>query len=464
MIARFLPKTMRARLALSFAASTSIILALSGIALYELLSASIARTFEHEMKVSLVGTVSRLAPLRSLSEVRAQNPATHWPRGADDDLRIAVLGPDGTVLARSGTFVVDPNVLAARPGETPLFVGNDMHGWRSLVVGARIADTAAPPLRVVVQRNYRGAHAFLRACAVCVALGVLGGTFLAAMLALRIASFALKPLARLAARADEISSSRLAHAMPTDDMPGELRELSLAFNRMLARLDQSFTQLAQFSSDLAHDIRTPLTNLLAQAQVALSQDRANGEYRAVIESSIEEFQRLSRMVDDMLFLARADARQRKAQFRLVDGHTEARRVAGYYEPMADDLGITISVVGQSSFEGDPLLVQRALSNLLSNALAHAPTGSTVTITCRNEAAYARLSVTDCGPGIGSQHLARIFDRFYRADPARHNSAAGTGLGLAIVKSIMDEHDGECSVESVPNMQTTFSLRFPRRVQ
>ena len=108
MIARFLPKTMRARLALSFAASTSIILALSGIALYELLSASIARTFEHEMKVSLVGTVSRLAPLRSLSEVRAQNPATHWPRGGDDDLRIAVLGPDGTVLARSGTFVVDP--------------------------------------------------------------------------------------------------------------------------------------------------------------------------------------------------------------------------------------------------------------------------------------------------------------------------------------------------------------------
>jgi two-component system heavy metal sensor histidine kinase CusS len=247
-------------------------------------------------------------------------------------------------------------------------------------------------------------------------------------------------------------------------MADELRELTHAFNRMLQRLDESFTRLTQFSSDLAHDIRTPLTNLLAQAQVGLSQPRSNEQYRAIIESSVEEFQRLSRMVDDMLFLARADARQRRTHFQRVDGQREALRVARYYESIAEDRGIAITVDGHCAFDGDPLLVQRALGNLLSNAFAHAPQGSAVSIECREFDAVASVSVTDTGPGIAPAHIERIFDRFYRLDPARQNSAAGTGLGLAIVKSIMDEHGGECRVDSVPDVRTTFSLRFARSVR
>jgi two-component system heavy metal sensor histidine kinase CusS len=271
----------------------------------------------------------------------------------------------------------------------------------------------------------------------------------------------LKPLSQLAARADEISSSRLADPLPDSDMAGELRELSQAFNRMLERLDESFKRLSQFSSDLAHDIRTPLTNLLAQAQVALSQPRSNAQYRAVIESSIEEFQRLSRMVDDMLFLARADARQRKTHFRHVDARREASLVARYFEPIGEDRDVTIAVQGQCSFEGDPLLVQRAIGNLLANACAYAPRGSTVTIECGCESEVAIVSVTDTGVGIDGAHLERIFDRFYRGDPARQRSASGTGLGLAIVKSIMQEHGGKCEVVSLPGIRTTFSLHFPR---
>jgi two-component system heavy metal sensor histidine kinase CusS len=231
---------------------------------------------------------------------------------------------------------------------------------------------------------------------------------------------------------------------------------------MLARLHESFTRLTQFSSDLAHDMRTPLTNLLAEAQVALSQPRCADDYRAVIESSVDEFQRLSRLIDSMLFLARADSAQRRLSLQQVDARSEALLVAGYYESMAADAGVEIVVHGNAHFEGDVLLVQRALSNLVSNALTHAPRGSMVELHNVDLPRYARLSVSDSGAGITEPHLERIFDRFYRVDPARYNSARGTGLGLAIVKSIMNEHQGECSVESIPHVRTTFSLRFPKR--
>ncbi|HZZ04910.1 heavy metal sensor histidine kinase, partial [Paraburkholderia sp.] len=211
-----------------------------------------------------------------------------------------------------------------------------------------------------------------------------------------------------------------------------------------------------------HDMRTPLTNLLAEAQVALSQPRSADDYRAVVESSVDEFQRLSRLIDSMLFLARTDSAQRRLSLQQVDARSEALRVAGYYESMAADAGVEIVVTGKASFEGDVLLVQRALSNLVSNALTHAPRGSVVELHCAEQIRYAQLSVSDSGAGIAEPHLKRIFDRFYRVDPARYNSARGTGLGLAIVKSIMNEHQGECGVESIPHVYTTFSLRFPKR--
>ncbi|GLU35363.1 heavy metal sensor histidine kinase [Trinickia caryophylli] len=462
MIERLVPRTMRGRLAILFAFSTSVILAVSGALLYETLSRSIAQSLRHEMEATLAAAVSRLATVDSLDELRAQRPASTLLLQGHEDVDLAVYDTSGGLLVGSPNFVASPNVLSVPLVNVPIPVQHRERPIRYLVAKAELGERRTAALRVVVQRNYRGAQAFLHICALSVVLGIVVGTVLAALLAYRIAVFALKPLSQLAARADEISGNRLAHPLPASDMADELRELTQAFNRMLTRLDESFTRLTQFSSDLAHDIRTPLTNLLAQAQVALSQPRSNEQYRAIIESSVEEFQRLSRMVDDMLFLARADARQRKAHFQLVDGEREALRVARYYESIAEDRGIEIRVEGHCTFEGDPLLVQRALGNLLSNAFNHAPAGSAVSIECRRLDECAVLSVSDTGHGIAETHLSRIFDRFYRLDPARQNSASGTGLGLAIVKSIMDEHGGECVVKSIPNVRTTFSLRFPRR--
>jgi two-component system heavy metal sensor histidine kinase CusS len=394
--------------------------------------------------------------------VRADREIWYDHLHGHQNLDIALFDVHGAPLNRTSGYSPNDESLDVHAGLAPVQVKVQGMSMRFLIAMAPLGGPSGTPVRVVVQYDASAERALLSAYALNVLFTSVIGTLVNALLAWWIARFGLRPLARLTARAEQISSSRLARPLPERDMPGELKDLSHAFNRMLARLHESFTRLTQFSSDLAHDMRTPLTNLLAEAQVALSQPRSADDYRAVIESSVDEFQRLSRLIDSMLFLARADSAQRHVSLQCVDARSEALRVAGYYESMAADAGVEIVVKGNARFEGDVLLVQRALSNLVSNALAHAPRGSTVELQCMERLRYAQLSVSDSGAGIAEPHLERIFDRFYRVDPARHNSATGTGLGLAIVKSIMNEHHGECGVESIPHVLTTFSLRFPKQ--
>jgi two-component system heavy metal sensor histidine kinase CusS len=353
-------------------------------------------------------------------------------------------------------------MLLAEATTVPVSLATAGSPLRYLLAAVPLERPRGAVVRVVVQYDASSDVALLRAHAYSIVLIEILGTLLAAGLAYGIAMLGLSPLRRLVARAEQMSSSRLAHPLPELDMAGELKELSHAFNGMLARLDESFTRLSQFSSNLAHDMRTPLTNLLAEAQVALSKPRTAIEYRDVIESSIDEYQRLSRMIEEMLFLARSDSEQSHLSIRSLNAREEAERVAGYYEPMAEDAMIRIEVTGDGMLDADALLLHRALSNLLSNALAHAPRDTVVKVHCAQTAEATIFYVSDSGSGIEPLHIDRIFDRFYRVDPARRNAGSGTGLGLAIVKSIMENHGGECRVTSVAHRETTFSLRFPRR--
>ncbi|MFM0505127.1 heavy metal sensor histidine kinase [Paraburkholderia caffeinilytica] len=461
-LAPLTPHTLRGRLAILFAISTSLLLVFNGVLLYRGLKTRLDSTSAREMTATLTALQLDLQTMSGFDAVRAEREIWHDRLHGHQNLDIALFDPRGVPLARTNGFWPNAETLTVRAGIAPVQMKLESRPMRFLVAMAPLGGQSGARVRVVVQYDASAEGILLRAYALNVLFVSLFGALLNALLAWWIARFGLRPLARLTARAEQISSSRLARPLPERDMPGELRELSHAFNRMLARLHESFTRLTQFSSDLAHDMRTPLTNLLAEAQVALSQPRSADEYRAVIESSVDEFQRLSRLIDSMLFLARSDSAQRRLSLQKVDARSEALRVAGYYESMAADAGVEIVVAGSAHFEGDVLLVQRALSNLVSNALMHAPRGSTVELHCTERFRYAQLSVSDSGAGIAEPHLERIFDRFYRVDPARYNSARGTGLGLAIVKSIMNEHQGECSVESVPHVRTTFSLRFPKR--
>lgn len=458
MVARLLPKTLRARLTVLIVLSTSVILALSGVALYEALRNRIDATASEQMESTMEALKAHLAAAQSGDDVERKAEVWVDQLHGHETMELGIFGMAGNRLLATSDFQLDPMVLTLR-ADKPRLLAPRHSIIRYLVADTRLATGTV--VRVAIQYDRTKDVALLRAHAWTIVLIEVLGVVLAAGVAYGIAMLALSPLRRLAARAEAMSSSRLAQSLPELDTSGELKELEHAFNGMQKRLHESFTRLSQFSSNLAHDMRTPLTNLQAAAQVALSARRTSEEYREVIESSIDEYQRLSRMVEDMLFLARAEDAGALISPRTVDGFAEALRVAGFYESMAEDAGITIEVLGRAKLDVDLLLFQRALSNLLSNAIAHSPQGSMVFIECSEEGESAIVAVRDSGTGIHAEHLERIFERFYRVDPSRHNSASGTGLGLAIVKSIMDSHGGQCGVRSEPGIQTTFWLRFPR---
>jgi two-component system heavy metal sensor histidine kinase CusS len=228
---------------------------------------------------------------------------------------------------------------------------------------------------------------------------------------------------------------------------------------MLERLEDSFTRLSQFSADLAHELRTPIANLLGEAEVALTRPRTPEEYRAVIESSVSECERLSGLVDNLLFLARAEAADRHIKPEMFDGRTAVEKIVAMYEPIAEEQGVRLTSGGGGEIYADPMLFSRALNNLLENALRFTPAGGSISISIDAESTASRLSVQDTGSGIPAEHLPRVFDRFYRVDSAR--SSRGSGLGLALVKSIVQLHGGTAKIESETDRGTRVTLTFPK---
>jgi two-component system heavy metal sensor histidine kinase CusS len=240
--------------------------------------------------------------------------------------------------------------------------------------------------------------------------------------------------------------------------PRELQPLAKAFHDMLNRLEDSFTRLSQFSGDLAHELRTPIANILGSAQVALSRERAPGEYREVLETTAAECERLSHIVDNLLFLARADAAREQVNRSSFDARAAAEKIVAYYRAVAEDRHIALGCSGEGNIHGDTLLFSRALSNLIENALRFTPNGGTIAVTVATRNDGTDVSVRDTGCGIEPGDLPRVFDRFYRADASR--SSHGAGLGLALVKSIVDLHGGSVEIESASGRGTTVVMTLP----
>ncbi|MBI5278430.1 MAG: heavy metal sensor histidine kinase [Burkholderiales bacterium] len=293
-----------------------------------------------------------------------------------------------------------------------------------------------------------------------IALGLPLILVLVAVGAWAVARTGLAPLHRFNHLAASTGASSLHLRLSAADLPEELSELAREFNGMLDRIDQGYGRLLEFSGDLAHEMRTPIATLMGRSQVALSQSRSTQELREVLEGNIEELERLSGLTSDILFMARAEDGATALQREPVPLHEEARRVAEFLALPAEEKGISISVAGAATVAADKLLVERAVTNLLSNAVRHATPGTAIRVCVERRSGEARLAVTNSGEGIPAEHLPRLFDRFYRVDTARARSDGGTGLGLAIVKSIMQAHGGSVEVESAPGTQTTFRLRFP----
>lgn len=483
------------RLTLLFASVSTAVLLLLGI----LVGALVEEHFEELDRELLEGR------LHTVQHVLAQSGPAGDTSALPDRLAAAlpvhhgqavtVRGGDGRLLFASGD-VVFPDSLLASAGQqsaTPsLWRSSDGRRFRGIAALAATSGDGQPSAVVAVATDIahheQFMHAFRIALWSVVALAALLSGFLGWLAARR----GLAPLRQIQQRAAAITASRLDQRLEVDSIPAELADVAATLNDMLARLQQSFRRLSDFSSDLAHELRTPLSNLLTQTQVTLGKARSVEEYRAVLASNAEECQRLSRMVADMLFLARADNEQLVPQREPVDLQQEAAKLIEFYAALAEDKRIRLTLTlapavnevnaaRATTVPGDRLMLQRAMANLLANALQHTPADGEIAV--RIDAAdegTVILAVENSGQTIPAEQLPRLFDRFYRADASRQRSVsdsgtaaagenagrsdpealgAGLGLGLAIVRSIALAHGGEVSVSSA-NGVTRFELSLP----
>ena len=320
------------------------------------------------------------------------------------------------------------------------------HEWRDssgnqiLTVTRQMRLRDDTPVRVMMSLNRADDHALLQA--------YLHSTLLALpLLLLLIGAGAwwlvqrgLQPLRHFRRIAGKVSAQDLQHRLPANGLPLELAELARSINVMLDRLDQGVRQLSQFSDDLAHELRTPLSNLMGKAQVTLARERDGEHYREVLEDSIEELTRLNSIINDMLFLAQVS--QPQAQVALaagVGGRGSAGERAVCLQCRTQEHRAALAGLGTAL--ADRLMFQRALSNLLSNAIRHGPEGQAVKLGIERQGSEVRVWVENQGPGIAEEHWPQLFERFYRVGSGRSRLEGGTGLGLAIVKSIMQLHGG-----------------------
>jgi two-component system, OmpR family, heavy metal sensor histidine kinase CusS len=278
-----------------------------------------------------------------------------------------------------------------------------------------------------------------------------------------IARHGIRPVEEIAATARRITSTNLRERIAAEGYPSELASLAGTFNEMLERLEESFERISRFSADIAHDLRTPVNNIRGEAEVALARARTADEYRDVLESFLEESVRLSELIGDLLFLARAESPLTELHRARVNVGELLTTVRDYYEASASNAGISLVAAAGTEpviADLDRSLMLRAVSNLVANAIAHTPPGGTVALAAASEGPAIRIEVSDTGAGIPAAALPKVFDRFFRVDPSRSQASGGTGLGLAIVQSIMSLHGGSAEITSELARGTCVRLRIP----
>lgn len=451
------------RLALYFAVASTVVL----LAIGYLVTRSVDRHFVELDQNELYG---KLALIRHvLAKTRTPVDLAALPERMDDALTghdmlsVAITKADGgTLFRKKGAMVPDPLPAATPQGAAPQLTSwslND-HVYRGFAIREPIEDGDLGQVDVFIAINTDDHHRFLVVFDRTLWLAIAAGIVAIVLLGWFAAKRGLTPLRDMTEVARSVTATSLGDRLPLATLPVELLDLAKAFNGMLARLEDSFRRLSEFSSDLAHELRTPIANMTTQTQVALSRARTPEEYREVLYSNAEEFDRLARMTSDMLFLAKADNGLIVPRSEAFDLRNEVRELFEFYDAFAEERGVRLSVTGEATARGERLMIRRAIGNLLSNALNHTPRGGVVDVRIgQGRSGESRVSVENRGDGIAAEHLPRIFDRFYRIDPSRQRATEGAGLGLAITKSIVTAHHGTVQASSSGGL-TKFEISLP----
>ena len=289
-------------------------------------------------------------------------------------------------------------------------------------------------------------------------LMVLSGTLITAFLGWMAVRQSHAPLHTIVDQIRQVGTDDLNARLSSSAFPRELAALADSFNNMLERLESGFNRLSHYSADIAHELRTPVTSLLTQTQVALTQSRSVDEYREILYSNMEEYEHMAQMITDMLFLAQTDNVLKDTQKIPIDIKQEIQILFDFYEALAEEKNIRLVCHGKATVRADRPMLQRALSNLLGNAIRYTPVGNTVTVQLEHDnKGIITIGVENPGTDIPEEHLEHLFDRFYSADPSRQSS--GVGLGLAIARSIVEAHAGKIAVTSSGGV-TCFMIKLP----
>ena len=453
MIARL---SLTARLGLLFMLALTGVLLAAGLAVSHLSREHFLDLDRHALHDKLQASRRLLGSLERADRLETLGPQLHTLLGAHQDLRAQILAGDGRVL------FAEPSE-AAIPARFRTRIGGLWEWWEGerLLRGMTAEVALAGPgqsLTLLLALDVTHHEDFFAALQrwLWIALGVCA--LLSAGLGWLVARSGLRPLREVTQVAAGVSARSLKERIPEQTLPVELRPLVSSFNGMLERLEESFVRLPNFSADIARELRTPLTQLMTHTEVVLGRARSLEEYREALYGNLDDLKRMARMIDDMLFLAKADNGLIAPERRPLALHELVEQLLDYYRLLAEEAGVELAQGGEGWIEGEPGMLRRALSNLLGNALRYTPAGGCIRVSIGQRGGQVLLEVENPGPTIPAEHLGRLFDRFYRVDPARREGGHA-GLGLAITRSIVEAHRGSIRCTSAGGL-TRFELGFP----
>jgi two-component system heavy metal sensor histidine kinase CusS len=469
-VARFGASSLALRLTAWYVGSSFAILLVATIVLYLILLGNLRREQDAFLadKVRVVREMLLKHP-GDLSDLNEEVEQTWAPRQYARAY-VRVLDGDGEVIAESPSMSArlgvevfpSPVAINALPVEGISLLGRLGKPMRVVAARARMGSDGDSSAVIQVALNVETAHELVAGYRRTLLIVLGGGLGLCAITGYWLARVGLRPILQIAATTQRVRSTNLAERIDIGGLPAELVTFASHFNDMLGRLEDSFGRLSRFSADIAHELRTPVNNLRIEVEVGLSRARSVEEYRETLGSCLEECGRLGRIIDSMLFIARSEDPRTHIDPETVDVSRELDRVREFFEVPATEAGVELLVSCAPHIRAnlDRTLFQRAVSNLLGNAIRYTPRGGRVSVAAARENGELRVDVTDTGIGISPKALPHIFDRFFRADPSRSTASGNVGLGLAIVKSIVALHGGTITARSKVDEGTCMSLRLP----
>jgi two-component system heavy metal sensor histidine kinase CusS len=447
------------RMSLMFMLAVTAVLTVAGLSFNNLSRHHFKMLDQQALDEKLHSTQRILGELKSIDQFGDFKPELQALLGAHRDLTALIIDGDGRLL------FADPGPVDV-PEEFRTTTSSNVWEWqdqeqmfRGVTAQAMVAGQDKP-LTVILIFDVTQHMSFFATLQRWFWIGLVISALVSAALGWMVASSGMRPIRQVTRVAASMSAKSLKERIPLAPVPKELQQMVLSFNAMLSRLDDAFVRLSNFSADIAHELRTPVSNLMTHTEVVLSRKRGIEDYEDNLYSNLDDLKRMSRMIDDMLFLAKSDNGLITHEKKPIDLLAVVEKLLEYYRLLADERGINLAVSGQGSVRGDVLMLHRAISNLLSNALRYTPEGQTINVDIQQKGMSTLVVVENPGEIIAPEHLEKLFDRFYRVDPARREgSPSNAGLGLSITRSIIEAHEGKIWCTS-SNGKTAFHLKLP----